>query len=155
MQLAACYLWFPLCTTGREVFLLHSVTIWREAGALALFSSALHWIGNVITCVYQPEKGRWWSCTVEVLGQKWFYFCARQELQNFGGQVPQKWQARDEESGVLKPKHFMWTLPFSLFPFQCLDSQQVEVYSVLKNNTKIPQHRKSPPGKVKAGALFL
>lgn len=31
--------------------------------------------------------------------------------------------------------------------YDCLDSQQVEVYSVLKNNTKIPQHRKSPPGK--------
>uniref|UniRef100_A0A8V0Y8B4 NFAM1 Ig-like domain-containing protein n=1 Tax=Gallus gallus TaxID=9031 RepID=A0A8V0Y8B4_CHICK len=32
--------------------------------------------------------------------------------------------------------------------YDCLDSQQVEVYSVLKNNTKIPQHRKSPPGKL-------
>ncbi|XP_021237801.1 NFAT activation molecule 1 [Numida meleagris] len=32
-------------------------------------------------------------------------------------------------------------------PLQCLDSQQVEVYSVLKNNTKIPEHRKSPPDK--------
>uniref|UniRef100_A0A8C9EPU3 NFAM1 Ig-like domain-containing protein n=1 Tax=Pavo cristatus TaxID=9049 RepID=A0A8C9EPU3_PAVCR len=31
--------------------------------------------------------------------------------------------------------------------YDCLDSQQVEVYSVLKNNTKIPEHRKSPSGK--------
>ncbi|OXB70052.1 UNVERIFIED_CONTAM: hypothetical protein H355_012609, partial [Colinus virginianus] len=37
----------------------------------------------------------------------------------------------------------------------CLDSQQVEVYSVLKNNTKIPEHRKSPPDKTpkKQGTL--
>uniref|UniRef100_A0A669Q8T9 NFAM1 Ig-like domain-containing protein n=1 Tax=Phasianus colchicus TaxID=9054 RepID=A0A669Q8T9_PHACC len=31
--------------------------------------------------------------------------------------------------------------------YDCLDSQQVEVYSVLENNTKIPEHRTSLPGK--------
>lgn len=31
---------------------------WREAGALALFSTALHRVGNVKACLCEPEKGR-------------------------------------------------------------------------------------------------
>lgn len=42
-----------------------------------------------------------------------------------------------------------------LFSLQCLNSQQVEVYSVLESNTKNPEPRRNHPGEVRAGTLFL
>uniref|UniRef100_A0A8B9F250 NFAM1 Ig-like domain-containing protein n=1 Tax=Amazona collaria TaxID=241587 RepID=A0A8B9F250_9PSIT len=39
--------------------------------------------------------------------------------------------------------------------YDCLDLQQVDVYSILKDNTNNPSPRKSPPGKVRAEVLLL
>lgn len=67
---------------------------WREVGALALFSTALHRVGNIKAHLCEPEKVRWCSCTVKVSGEIFFFPSLGQELQNFGADgVPKKCQA--------------------------------------------------------------
>lgn len=65
------------------------------------------------------------------------------------------WGATQWVISYLKPKYFIWHLPSFLFSVQSLDVQQVDVYSRLENNTNNPSHRKNPPGKVRARAMFL
>lgn len=61
----------------------------------------------------------------------------------------------ENNPGYLKPEYFIWPLLYSLFSVQSLDVQQVDVYSSLEDNTNNPSHRKNPPRKVRARAVFL
>lgn len=73
---------------------------WREARALALFSTALHRVGNIRAHLCKPEKGKRCSCIVKISRGKDFLFAQVQvrkfKILEMAG-VPKKCQARDGE----------------------------------------------------------